>query len=211
MTHSIQQESKGAVGGFTYLGARLQMRMKKKGVTRQVEDTLVAGNKSTQKKTYRNIKKQLQENSAEDPEENHTLSSNMWVYTGASHGCNSAAGRSLCRMHLLWKKQKNKNIYLCASAAKPGSGRHAVRQAKMSRAKEEGKEEERSECRAKGGKAKRKSVMDAGLFGQRRPDVRGPPDRSTAYRLKHLTYWACVDLEHSSTTHARPLQADHFP
>lgn len=51
-------------------------------------------------------------------------------------------------------KTKNKNIYPCASAAKPGSGRHAVRQAKMSRAKEEGKEE-RSECGAKGGKAKR--------------------------------------------------------
>lgn len=65
------------VGGFTYLGARLQMRMKKKGTTRQVEDTLVPGNKSTQKKTYRNIKTQLQENSSEDPEENHTLSSNM--------------------------------------------------------------------------------------------------------------------------------------
>lgn len=59
-------------------------------------------------------------------------------------------------------------------------------------AKEEGKEE-RSECRAKEGKAKRsetarKSVMDAGLFGQRRPDVRGLPAWSTAYLLKHLTY-----------------------
>lgn len=92
----------------------------------------------------------------------------------------------------LKKTKQNKNIYLCASAAKPGSGRHAVRQAKMSRAKEEGKEE-RSECRAKGGKAKRsetarKSVMDVGFFGQRRPDVRGPLARSTAYLLKHLTY-----------------------
>lgn len=73
----------------------------------------------------------------------------------------------------------------CASAAKPGRGRHAVRQAKISRAKKEEEEgrRRRSECRAKGGEADsglikwarrsepvRESVMDAGLFRQKRPD-----------------------------------------
>lgn len=33
----------------------------------------------------------------------------------------------------------SENMEPCASAAKPGNGRHAVRQAKISRAKEEGR------------------------------------------------------------------------
>lgn len=76
----------------------------------------------------------------------------------------------------------SENMDPCASAAKPERGRHAVRQAKVSRAKEEGKEvEDRPECRAKGGEANsglterrsepvRELVMDAGLLRQKRPD-----------------------------------------
>lgn len=68
----------------------------------------------------------------------------------------------------------------CASSAKPGSGRHAFSQAKVSRAKIRG--EDRFESRAKGEEANGglikwarrelvgESVMDAGLFRQKRPD-----------------------------------------
>lgn len=119
MTHSIQQESKGAVGGFTYLGARLQMRMKKKGVTRQVEDTLVAGNKSTQKKTYRNIKRRLQEKQCRGPRgESHFVKQHVSL-----HRCLSRL--QLCsRTQLMQdapslkktKKQKHISVCICCQA-----------------------------------------------------------------------------------------------
>ncbi len=74
----------------------------------------------------------------------------------------------------------SENMEQCASAAKPGSGRHAVRQAKLSRAKEEGRRKclsaEQKRGKANSGLTKRRrellreSVMDAGLFRQKRPD-----------------------------------------
>lgn len=75
-------------------------------------------------------------------------------------------------------------------------------------------EEDRSECGAIGGESQqrldqkewervtvRDSVMDAGLLRQERPhwiDIQFSPDPT----YHHLTYWARVDLKHSSSIHA---------
>ena len=113
-------------------------------MTRHVEETLEAGDESTQRKS-KTKKKEIKKQTLE-PEHKETTTRKQYrgprgdhsVFIFKQHGRFTKAPVTAAALQPDTANAGctfSENTEPCASAAKPGSGRHAVRQAKISRAK----------------------------------------------------------------------------